>query len=74
VTLTPFSACFYESKRQPLYLKETGVVFANAPFAFLALTPAVMIRFLTLVGTGLCTLLPILMIWTALCVQCCRDW
>lgn len=41
--------------------KETGFVLAAAAFAFLALCREIPIRFWTLVGTGVCMMVPILM-------------
>lgn len=41
--------------------KETGFVLAAAAFAFLSLCPEIKIRFWTLVGAGICMMVPIVM-------------
>jgi len=73
-TLTLLLLVRYALTGRPLYLmgvgaglgmtfmtKETGFVLAAATFAFLALTPQIPIRLWTLVRTGICMMVPILM-------------
>jgi len=73
-TLTLMLLVRYALTGRPLYLmgvgaslgltfltKETGFVLAAATFAFLALTPQIPIRLWTLIRTGICMMVPILM-------------
>ncbi len=73
-TLTLLLIVRYANTGRPLYLmaagsglgltfltKETGFILAAGAFAFLALTPQIRIRFWTLVASGFCMMVPIVM-------------